>query len=471
MSCIKGILKIVAILFIGNLGLGFSPVQAEEAMNYPNYIVYNWAIIQKEQTINIYNTGKLDSSILKDNSIIKYTYDSNGNLINKNKMTSSSEPYKVSFSSLSYDIYLKGVPDNVSQVRFPTWTLNKGQDDIEWINGEKVSEGIWKGTIQFSKHGNELGTYITHMYVDNDSKGISVQVVSTTSVAGPQNAKLSAGYYEVTAKGVGANIEQVKFPTWTEKNGQDDLVNPWIVGERISRDTWRIKVPFSEHNFETGLYNTHVYAFDKYGNVGGIGSFSTNVSGGIGGASNSDLSGVSYDVFIYGVDDNVVKVQFPTWTDSGGSDDLEWINGVKVAKGVWRGTVIYSKHNNETGKYFTDIYTDGKYSGGTTFEVKNESKVTVPAEVALSKGSYEVFVEGVPSNINEVKFPTWTEANGHDDLEIPWVQGERINQTTWKVKIPFSKHNNETGKYITHIYSVDSYGNQYGFRSVQVNVK
>ncbi|MCY9758919.1 GBS Bsp-like repeat-containing protein, partial [Paenibacillus alvei] len=40
-----------------------------------------------------------------------------------------------------------------------------------------------------------------------------------------------------------------------------------------------------------------------------------------------------------------------------------------------------------------------------------------------SDGSYEIFVEGVPTSINEVRFPTWTDHNGQDDLEHPWMKG------------------------------------------------
>ncbi|MFB6367791.1 GBS Bsp-like repeat-containing protein, partial [Paenibacillus elgii] len=52
----------------------------------------------------------------------------------------------------------------------------------------------------------------------------------------------------------------------------------------------------------------------------------------------------------------------------------------------------------------------------------------------------------------KVEFPTWTEHNGQDDLENPWLQGEKVTEGVWKATIRFNKHNNETGKYITHIY-------------------
>ncbi|UQZ32247.1 hypothetical protein C2I18_01010 [Paenibacillus sp. PK3_47] len=73
--------------------------------------------------------------------MMSYSYDSNGNILKKS-MEYSTESYTVSTSASSYDIYLKGVSECLEQVSFPTWTELNGQDDIEWINGEKVAPGV-----------------------------------------------------------------------------------------------------------------------------------------------------------------------------------------------------------------------------------------------------------------------------------------------------------------------------------------
>lgn len=279
--------------------------------------------------------------------MIHYTYDRNGNLLRKNKSTSA-EPYVISSSAVSYDLYVLGVPANVQKVEFPTWTETNDQDDIEWIAGEKLASGVWKGTVSLPKHGSSTGNYITHLYVDGKAiRGVSAQVVDTAQIVAPSTVLLADGFYEIHVDNVSSTISELRFPTWTAANGQDDLVTPWIIGERMPDGTWRIRVPFSEHNFETGNYFTHIYAFDKDGVSYGIGGTTIAVQASAGGSKETDISGVSYDIFMYGVNANVKKVEFPTWTAAGGQDDIEWIQGQKIAPGVWRGTVVYSKHNSE----------------------------------------------------------------------------------------------------------------------------
>jgi hypothetical protein len=391
--------------------------------------------------------------------MLNYTYDGSGNLLKRN-IAYSSEPYQFSTSALSYDIYLKNVADSVQNVYFPTWTEQNGQDDIKWYVGEKLANGLWKGTIILATHGWQKGTYITHFYGDGKSLGgISAQIKDTAKIYAPKDASLTNGFYEIYAEDVAKNVSEVRFPTWTENNGQDDLINPWITGEKVNDTTWKIRIPFNNHNFETGAYITHTYSFDKYGNMGLLAMTSTNVTGGVIGSKETDIAGVSYDVFIYGVDPQVQSVQFPTWTANNGQDDIEWIEGVRVGNGVWKGTVVFSKHNSEIGKYITHIYSNAKYLGAWEFDVTNSIRIEHPKVVKMNSSYYEITVEGLPSGVSDVRFPTWTSTNGKDDLEEPWIKGERLSSTKWRIRIPFYKHNNEVGTYNTHIYSYDAYGN------------
>ena len=69
------------------------------------------------------------------------------------------------------------------------------------------------------------------------------------------------------------------------------------------------------------------------------------------------------------------------------------------------------------------------------------------------------------SGIDRVQFPTWTENKGQDDLDPKWVASTfykgNYNKATGEVtyRVNKSDHNNENGKYITHIYAYDIYGN------------
>lgn len=435
------------------------------------YILVDRGEVTQKQKLSIYNKGRLETEILPNNSMVSYSYDSNGNILKK-RMTYSAEPYTISSSAASYDIYLKGVPESLGQVTFPTWTELYGQDDIEWINGEKVAPGIWKATVVLSKHGGITGMYNTHIYADGTLlKMLTAQVQNTTKVNSPQSALLANEFYEISVEGVAKTISEVRFPTWTENRGQDDLENPWIMGEKLNDTTWKIRIPFSKHNFETGNYFTDIYFYDKYNNSSGLNGPTVIVQGGTGGSSETDISGVSYDVYIYGLDSRTQKVQFPTWTANKDQDDLEWIEGVKVANGVWKGTVVYSKHNSELGRYITHVYADGKYSGAWNFNVVNTIKYNYSNLAYLNSGFYDITVNGIPSSVKTVRFPTWTEKNGHDDIEEPWIEGERLNSTSWRIRIPYYKHNNETGLYSTHVYSYDAYGNSQIIGMLSVDVR
>ena len=61
-------------------------------------------------------------------------------------------------------------------VRFPTWTVNNGQDDIKWYdtkfeNYSSRNCKVYWTTAYKSDHNNETGTYVTHIY-RNDTTNI-----------------------------------------------------------------------------------------------------------------------------------------------------------------------------------------------------------------------------------------------------------------------------------------------------------
>lgn len=72
---------------------------------------------------------------------------------------------------------------------------------------------------------------------------------------------------------------------------------------------------------------------------------------------------------------------------------------------------------------------------------------------------YNSFIWGISSSAVLVRFPTWTSANGQDD--ITWGEGTKgtvNNSTCWYYTVYKSQHNNESGTYITHVYWYDSAG-------------
>ena len=67
-----------------------------------------------------------------------------------------------------YDIYLYDNNTKYTKVQFPTWTVNKDQDDIIWYNAiseTRNNHKVWHYHVKKSEHNNEIGGYTTHIYV------------------------------------------------------------------------------------------------------------------------------------------------------------------------------------------------------------------------------------------------------------------------------------------------------------------
>ncbi|WP_281944465.1 GBS Bsp-like repeat-containing protein, partial [Paenibacillus tyrfis] len=295
------------------------------------------------------------------------------------------------------------------------------------------------------------GMAIINRY-DNAGNLIVKKVVKIPSVEAPAEVSLSNASYDVYAYGIKKDATSVSFPTWTEANGNDDLENPWVQGQKVSEGVWKATVPFSKHNNETGLYDNDVWVDGKF--FGGAKTMVKETTS-LRAPEKVEFKAGFYEVVLEGVSDQVQRVTFPTWTEANGQDDIKHVEGQKQANGTWKATIPFSEHNYETGIYTTHAYCYDQYGNsigiwGASIQVV--PGVEAPAEVSLSNASYDVYAYGVAKGATSVSFPTWTEANGNDDLENPWVQGQKVSEGVWKATVPFSKHNNETGLYDNDVW-------------------
>lgn len=175
------------------------------------------------------------------------------------------------------------VSDNVGidRVQFPTWTPWKdGQDDLvgDWQTSEKCRGKIVNGHVTYrvnrSDHNNELGAYVTDIYVYDTSGNVVTGRTGYSFEETPpviKDVKVSKDNtgFEVTCKvSDETGVDKVSFFTWTAKNGQDDISEKDIKvdsGEGEEKEiTYHVNQ--SEHNNEDGYYITHIYAYDKLGN-------------------------------------------------------------------------------------------------------------------------------------------------------------------------------------------------------------
>lgn len=66
-------------------------------------------------------------------------------------------------------------------------------------------------------------------------------------------------------------VARVSFPSWTSYRDQDDIADEWwnnpsVITTECVNGYYSKDIYFSDHNHETGTYNTHVYVYDAAGN-------------------------------------------------------------------------------------------------------------------------------------------------------------------------------------------------------------
>lgn len=108
---------------------------------------------------------------------------------------------------------------------------------------------------------------------DNSTYKNPTKVTVTSDKTGPtiSNAKITdvdpTGYTVTCIVTDASGVDRVQFPTWTEKNDQDDLLSGWSVNPKASGtrngNTFTFRVKTSDHNNESGIYYTHIYAYDN----------------------------------------------------------------------------------------------------------------------------------------------------------------------------------------------------------------
>ena len=97
-----------------------------------------------------------------------------------------------------------------------------------------------------------------------DTTGPEISNVQVTNVT-------TEGYDVSCTVTDNVGVNRVQFPTWTDANGQDDLLSDWSINPKASGtrngDTWTFHVSIADHNNERGKYITHIYAYDDAGNI------------------------------------------------------------------------------------------------------------------------------------------------------------------------------------------------------------
>ena len=193
------------------------------------------------------------------------------------------------------------------------------------------------------------------------------KVTITSDKTGPTitNAKVtnvdSTGYTVTCTVTDASGVNRVQFPTWTEKNGQDDLLSGWEVSPKASGtrngDTFTFRVKTSDHNNESGVYHTHIYAYDNSyrGNCAGAVTLTATVPVPTVAVSGVSLNKTSLSFTGTGSSQTLTATVSPsnatnktlTWSSSNTSVATV-SNGVVKAVGFGTATITAKSNNGKT---------------------------------------------------------------------------------------------------------------------------
>ncbi|MBT0939965.1 GBS Bsp-like repeat-containing protein [Streptococcus salivarius] len=306
----------------------------------------------------------------------------------------------------TFDVVISDVysPKGVRTVQVPIWSEVDGQDDIRWYEATRQTDGNYKVTVQVANHKYSTGIYNVHLYyIQNDGSQIGVGGTQTNVTLSEPKADLAitglnnaTGSYDVVISNLVAprGFKEVLVPTWSEKNGQDDII--WYKAAKQANGDYKVTVRSSNHKGDSGLYNSHVYLVDNDGKFIGLGGKQVTLditkTQGTLTIANNDKNRGTFDVLITNLTNpsGISGVVIPVWSEQNGQDDLVWHNATKQDDGSYKVTISASQHKWNSGKYIVHGYivdASGKNIGfGAT-----SADVVAPKKIgSASRGNYDV---------------------------------------------------------------------------------
>lgn len=394
-----------------------------------------------------------------------------------------------------FDIEITGVkaPYVIEKIYVPVWSAKNGQDDLVWYEAQK-SENTWHITVDFRDHNMDDGTYNMHLYyieqggvnhlikttnaeaIVDHSVGVDVEITNKDS----ENGNFTI---EISNLSVPYRINKVLVPVWSEENDQDDLV--WYEAQK-SGSKWVVNVKGSEHRYDSGKYQIHVYVCDANGAMHGVKSTSTEITvsdqkkeKGTLAVVNKQASG-DFTVQIKDVNApyEISKVYIPIWSNKNGQDDLIWYEAKKQGN-VWNTSVDVGNHKLDQGKYNIHLYY-AEPSGAVHFISSMVHDVAIdknlkPAVSITNKddvnGNFTVEITNLrPSySIGKVYVPVWSDKDGQDDLV--WYVADKVNRSKWKVDVKSGNHKYTTGQYQVHSYVEEPSGALHFIQGITTQVQ
>ena len=398
-----------------------------------------------------------------------------------------------------FDVVISNVkaPNGVRTVSVPIWSETGGQDDLVWYTANRQANGTYTVNVKAADHKNSTGLYNVHLYyVQNNGQMTGVGGTTTNVYIGKRpeqkpSVKLEvknvkSGSYDVVVSNIQSpnGIREILLPSWTSKNGEDDVV--WNQGIKQSDGTYTYTVKSSDHHNETGMYQTNVYLVDESGHKHFLRDTFVRVNMPAEKPSVKlevkNVKSGSYDVVVSNIQspNGIREILLPSWTSKNGEDDVVWNQGIKQSDGTYTYTVKSSDHHNETGMYQTNVYLVDE-SGHKHFLRDTFVRVNMPAEKPTGTlsiennnketGTFDVIIKDVysPKGVRTVQVPIWSAKDGQDDIR--WYEAARQANGDYKVSVKASDHKNSTGLYYVHLYYIQNDGSRVGVLASSTEVE
>ena len=398
-----------------------------------------------------------------------------------------------------FDVVISNVlaPQGVASVSVPVWSDDKGQDDLIWHHATRQQDGRYRVTVKASDHNNSTGKYHVHLYytqLNGEQIGVTattteVSIGKTANKEKPsgrvtiENNNSTTGTFDAVIRDVVSpnGLKEVLVPTWSEVNGQDDLV--WHKAVKQADGSYRATIKSSEHKNSQGKYQVHVHYVDGSGQRRYVTETSTQLklsqpTGKVNIQNNNKETG-TFDVVVTDVfsPKGVQSVQVPVWSDQGGQDDLIWYSATRQSDGSYKASIKAENHKNSTGTYHVHLYyiqNDGSrigvHSTTTQVEYRNLTHKTKAyiKDVNSQTGTFTVAVDqsAQGKRIKNIRAAVWSQAHQEN---LSWYTQTPAGGHT-EIGIAAVNHGNKQGDYTTHVYVDYTDGSVEGFNLGQTRL-
>ena len=388
-------------------------------------------------------------------------------------------------------------PHGVASVSVPVWSDDKGQDDLVWYGAVLQKDGRYRVTVKASDHKNATGKYHVHLYYTQlNGEQIGVTATTTEVSIGKkvnkekpsgkvtiENNNSTTGTFDAVIRDVVSpnGLKEVLIPTWSDAEGQDDLV--WHKAVKQADGSYRATITASDHKNSQGKYLVHVYYVTARDTKEFVTGTATTVhhkrSAGTLTIENNNSTTGTFDAVIRDVvsPNGPKEVLLPTWSDAEGQDDIIWYKAIRQADGTYKASIRSQDHKNSTGLYHIHFYyrqNDDSLVGvgNTSTKVvikKAEVKPTVSIHHVNEKaGVYTVSVKHGESEkkLKQVRVAAWSQEHQEN---LFWYTTPATDLRT-DVTVNAANHKSKSGDYTTHVYLEYTDGTTEGYNKGVVHL-